>query len=138
MPFHIFPSLVVLTNKPSGGYNVPLEANPFTSDLRILDCGDVPVTSYVHHLSGLTLKGEDTDQDRYDNAWAIQQIEQGHNSLLMRKPFTNAHEPGLSKAGKTLPRVITMGGDHTITLPLLRSLNKAYGPVTVIHFDSHL
>merc|ERR1712000_363049 len=38
----------------------------------------------------------------------------------------------------TLPRVITMGGDHTITLPLLRSMNRAYGPITVIHFDSHL
>lgn len=103
----------------SGGYNVPLEANPFTSNLRILDCGDIPVTSY-------------------DNAWAIQQIEEGHNSVLMRKPFTDADSFGLSKAGKTLPRIITMGGDHTITLPLLRSINKAYGPVTVVHFDSHL
>lgn len=75
---------------------------------------------------------------RYDNGWAIQQIEHGHNNLLMRKPFTNADEYGLSRAGKTLPRIITVGGDHTITLPLLRSINKAYGPVTVIHFDSHL
>jgi agmatinase len=56
----------------------------------------------------------------------------------MRKPFTDADAEGLSRAGKTLPRVITLGGDHTITLPLLRSINKAYGPVTVIHFDSHL
>jgi agmatinase len=56
----------------------------------------------------------------------------------MRKPFTNADQYGLSRAGKTLPRIITLGGDHTITLPLLRSINKAYGPVTVIHFDSHL
>lgn len=103
----------------SGGYNVPLESNPFTSNMRIMDCGDVPVTSY-------------------DNAWAIQQIEEGHNSILMRKPYTDADKVGLSRAGKTLPRVITMGGDHTITLPLLRSINKAYGPVTVIHFDSHL
>ncbi|KEZ43975.1 D-arginase [Scedosporium apiospermum] len=103
----------------SGGYNVPLKANPFTGELRILDCGDIPVTSY-------------------DNTWAIRQIEQGHNSLLMRKPFTNAEQPGPSRAGHTLPRIITLGGDHTITLPLLRSINKAYGPVTVIHFDSHL
>lgn len=58
--------------------------------------------------------------------------------MLMRKPFTDADQYGLSRAGKTLPRVITLGGDHTITLPLLRSINKAYGPVTVIHFDSHL
>ncbi|KAF9465958.1 hypothetical protein BDZ94DRAFT_1343518 [Collybia nuda] len=27
-----------------GGYNVPLEANPFRSGLRIVDCGDIPVT----------------------------------------------------------------------------------------------
>jgi arginase family enzyme len=33
---------------------------------------------------------------------------------------------------------LTLGGDHLITLPLLRSINRAYGPVTVIHFDSHL
>jgi agmatinase len=103
----------------SGGYNVPLAANPFSGEIKVLDCGDIPVTSY-------------------DNTWAIQQIEEGHNSVMMRKPFTNADEPGLSKAGKTLPRVITLGGDHTITLPLLRSINRAYGPVSVIHFDSHL
>lgn len=37
-----------------------------------------------------------------------------------------------------MPRLITLGGDHTITLPLLRSINRHYGPVSVIHFDSHL
>lgn len=56
----------------------------------------------------------------------------------MRSPHTSASLPGLSKHGKTLPRIITLGGDHTITLPLLRSINKAYGPISVIHFDSHL
>jgi agmatinase len=75
---------------------------------------------------------------RYDNAYALQQIEEGHNSILSRAPATHAHKAGLSKSGKTLPRVITLGGDHTITLPLLRSINRSYGPITVIHFDSHL
>ncbi|KAF2141395.1 uncharacterized protein K452DRAFT_251315 [Aplosporella prunicola CBS 121167] len=102
-----------------GGYNVPLDANPFNSWATVIDCGDVPVTSY-------------------DNGWAIKQIEEGHNSILSRAPATDAHKKGLSKKGKTLPRVITMGGDHTITLPLLRSINREYGPVSVIHFDSHL
>jgi agmatinase len=68
----------------------------------------------------------------YDNAFAIKQIENGHNSILMREPATDGKVKGMSKAGKTLPRVITLGGDHTITLPLLRSMNKAYGPITVI------
>lgn len=74
----------------------------------------------------------------YDNAYALQQIEDGHNKILTREPATNAHVKGPSLKGKTLPRVITLGGDHTITLPLLRSINAAYGPITVIHFDSHL
>ena len=56
----------------------------------------------------------------------------------MRAPHTDAKKKGISKGGMTLPRIITLGGDHTITLPLLRSVNKAYGPISVIHFDSHL
>lgn len=75
---------------------------------------------------------------RYDNTFALKQIEEGHYSILSRAPATDADKPGPSKKGKTLPRVITLGGDHTITLPILRSLNRAYGPISVIHFDSHL
>lgn len=75
---------------------------------------------------------------RYDNTWALHQIEEGHNSILTRAPATDAKKKGPAKNGKTLPRVITLGGDHTITLPLLRSVNRAYGPISVIHFDSHL
>lgn len=75
---------------------------------------------------------------RYDNTWALQQIEDGHFKILSRAPATDADKRGPAIKGKTLPRVITLGGDHTITLPLLRSINRAYGPVSVIHFDSHL
>ena len=32
---------------------------------------------------------------------------------------------------------ICMGGDHSITLPELRALHKACGPVALVHFDSH-
>lgn len=74
----------------------------------------------------------------YDNTWALTQIEEGHFSILSRNPATDANKKGPAIKGKTLPRVITLGGDHTITLPLLRSINRAYGPVSVIHFDSHL
>ncbi|KAF9739075.1 hypothetical protein PMIN06_005322 [Paraphaeosphaeria minitans] len=102
-----------------GGYNVPLKTNPFNSWATVLDCGDIPVTSY-------------------DHAYALQQIEHGHYNLLTRSPATDANKKGPSLQGKTLPRIITLGGDHTITLPLLRSINRAYGPISVIHFDSHL
>lgn len=102
-----------------GGYNVPLATNPFNSWAKVLDCGDIPVTSY-------------------DNSWALKQIEEGHNHLLTRPPATDADKKGPGLEGKTLPRIITLGGDHTITLPLLRSIKRAYGRISVIHFDSHL
>jgi len=34
-------------------------------------------------------------------------------------------------------RVIALGGDHSITLPLLRAHNLKYGELAVVHFDSH-
>lgn len=36
------------------------------------------------------------------------------------------------------PRIISLGGDHSIVLPILRALKTVYGPVSVIHLDSHL
>jgi agmatinase len=40
----------------------------------------------------------------------------------------------LERAG----RLLTIGGDHTIALPLLRSVQRRHGPVAVVHFDAHL
>jgi agmatinase/guanidinopropionase len=35
-------------------------------------------------------------------------------------------------------KFISVGGDHSTTLPLLRSLYKKYGKLNFIHFDAHL
>ena len=35
-------------------------------------------------------------------------------------------------------RLVTVGGDHTIALPLLRAAAKQHGPVALLHFDAHL
>jgi agmatinase len=35
-------------------------------------------------------------------------------------------------------RIISLGGDHTVALPLLRAVHARSGPVAVIHFDAHL
>lgn len=34
--------------------------------------------------------------------------------------------------------IVSMGGDHTIALPLLRAVNHHVGPVALVHFDAHL
>jgi agmatinase len=52
---------------------------------------------------------------------AVGQIERASDELLER-------------AG----RLLTIGGDHTIALPLLRSVSRRHGPIAVVHFDAHL
>lgn len=44
---------------------------------------------------------------------------------------------GVSSAlGANKPRIVTLGGDHSLTLPALRALNEVYGrPIQVLHFD---
>lgn len=32
---------------------------------------------------------------------------------------------------------LTLGGDHTLTLPILRSIYKKHGPVGLVHIDAH-
>jgi len=34
--------------------------------------------------------------------------------------------------------IVSLGGDHTIALPLLRAVKKKFGPVALVHFDAHL
>jgi agmatinase len=57
----------------------------------------------------------------FDIGRAVKEIEAGVDSLLGR-----------------VKRVLALGGDHTIALPMLRSLHRRYGPITVVHFDAHL
>ena len=52
-----------------------------------------------------------------------------------RSPPSSERSDELRDGGTKL---ITLGGDHTIALPLLRSLHRDHGPIAVLHFDAHL
>ena len=45
-----------------------------------------------------------------------------------------AHIGGIINAG---PGTIALGGDHFVTLPILRAYAEKYGPVALIQFDAH-
>ncbi len=34
--------------------------------------------------------------------------------------------------------LVSLGGDHTIAVPLLRAMHARHGPVALVHFDAHL
>ncbi|MBI4561347.1 MAG: agmatinase [Candidatus Rokubacteria bacterium] len=44
-------------------------------------------------------------------------------------------EIGAIIAQGTIP--VVAGGDHSVTLPILRAMARRYGPVGVVHFDAH-
>ncbi|MED7931513.1 agmatinase [Nonomuraea sp. LP-02] len=47
-------------------------------------------------------------------------------------------EEAASGLGADGTRLVTIGGDHTIALPLLRAAARRHGPVALLHFDAHL
>ncbi|KIY50652.1 Arginase/deacetylase [Fistulina hepatica ATCC 64428] len=103
----------------SRGYTMAWGNNPYEFGLKIVDCGDIPVSPF-------------------DNALAVDQMEVAYSTLLRRhKAHLTGNQPfGLD--GVEHPRIVSLGGDHTIVLPILRALHKVYGPISVIHFDAHL
>jgi agmatinase len=91
------------------GYNQRANFNPYTSWAKVLDCGDIPVTPMDNHL-------------------AFKQMDLAFEELILRR----------NSSSSAPPRYIALGGDHSVLLPHLRALKKAYGRLNVIHFDAHL
>ena len=52
-------------------------------------------------------------------------------------PTYQAIEEGVANIIKENACPIVLGGDHSITLAELRAVAKKYGPVALVHFDSH-
>jgi agmatinase len=44
----------------------------------------------------------------------------------------------IEEAAAGVAHLVALGGDHSITLPLLRALGRHRGPAALIHFDAHV
>ncbi|ROW12032.1 hypothetical protein VPNG_05196 [Cytospora leucostoma] len=92
-------------------WNIYSKRNSFEEWAKIVDCGDAPLT-FV------------------DNTVALKQLVKAHKIISGR----TANNVTIAKT----PRILMLGGDHTITLAALRSTINHWGVVNVIHFDSHI
>ncbi|KAF1981214.1 Arginase/deacetylase [Aulographum hederae CBS 113979] len=100
------------------GFNARAGVNPYREWAKIIDCGDVPVTPF-------------------DNALALHQMSEAYVELGKRSPTEKSRSSSVSY--HKIPKVLTLGGDHSIALPALRALKRVYDqPITVVHFDAHL
>ncbi|KAF2460927.1 Ureohydrolase [Lineolata rhizophorae] len=101
---------------PYRSFNPRAGLNPYTSWAKIVDCGDVPVSPF-------------------DNDLALRQMSEAFLELGQRAPALTSESPS-SYFQK--PRLVTLGGDHSIALPALRALKQIHGrPISVVHFDAH-
>jgi arginase len=48
-----------------------------------------------------------------------------------------AIEADIEKIIKHGAQPLVLGGDHAITYPVIRAINRANGPVNILHFDAH-
>ena len=62
----------------------------------------------------------DVATNPYNLADSVARIERHYDDLLANDLIT-----------------VTMGGDHTIALPILRAMRKKHGPVGMVHVDAH-
>ncbi|KAH7377852.1 arginase family protein [Pyrenochaeta sp. MPI-SDFR-AT-0127] len=96
---------------PSMGYSMDHLVNPFRDWATIVDCGDI-------------------SNSPFDKLQAIHELEDGWKAIASRQVR--------NKSKGDVPRIISIGGDHTISLPAIRALHSTWGRVAVLHFDSHL
>jgi len=59
------------------------------------------------------------------------------NPYNIEKAVVEIQKAATDLLGK-VDRIISLGGDHTIALPLLRAVNHHHGQVALVHFDAHL
>jgi arginase len=80
------------------------------------------------------------------NSWAAARIDLGQPGLfedagdLSNMQDANAFErieQAVSKIVDSKKRPVCLGGDHSITYPVLRTLGKRVPGITLVHFDAH-
>lgn len=100
-------------------YNTRAGLNPYKSWAKITDCGDIPIVPF-------------------DNGLAERQMYEAFLELGSRKTVNNAPKGNMG-ISTGHPKLVTLGGDHSVALPALRALYQIYQkPITVLHFDAHL
>lgn len=93
------------------GFNPRAGINPYQSWAKIIDCGDIPITPF-------------------DNVIAQEQMTQAFKQLGQHRTVSDV---------SSKPKLITVGGDHSLSLPVLRALNEIHGgPAQVLHFDGKI
>ncbi|KAL0934749.1 arginase family protein [Colletotrichum truncatum] len=116
--------------KGPGNWDFYTGRSPLDSWATVVDCGDARLTWL-------------------DNTVSLKRLDKAHKVISILFTWLpedmNTHRekvisgrPAANSSVSSTPRILTLGGDHTTTLSALRSTYERWGPVSVIHFDSHI
>ena len=115
-----------------GFLRAPLSSEPDKSDANVIITG-VPFDAATSGRPGCRYGAQAIRQASVNLADCGDVVYPSGDSGAMVKALED-HADKLLSAGKTL---LTFGGDHYVTLPLLRACARHFGPLALIHFDAH-
>jgi agmatinase len=73
--------------------------------------------------------------------WKVHQVadagDAGVNPYLIDEAVGQIEQAARATLARA-DRLVTLGGDHTVALPVLRALHTLHGPIALVHFDAHL
>ena len=129
----------------------PLVTDPVPSDADIVILG-LPFDMATSGRSGARMGPTAIRQASVNLAWEGQKFPWKFNLLKHSKiidagdlvyptgnakEFTDLVEQAADKILSSNKTLLSLGGDHFVTLPLLRAHAKKYGKMALIHFDAH-
>lgn len=53
------------------------------------------------------------------------------------KTITRDIEEGITKLLTTNEKILSLGGDHSVTYPIVKAFARKYGPLSIFHLDAH-
>jgi agmatinase len=125
----------------------------YTRDLKGVDIAvtGVPFDQAVSHRSGTRMGPEGIRKASAENAWGpfwpwnfdpfetLGVIDYGDCFFDWGKKenFPEALERHANEIISSGAEMITLGGDHYISYPLLKAHAKKHGPLALVHFDAH-
>ena len=73
----------------------------------------------------------------FERAQVVDAGDAACNPFSIDEAISEAHRVGRDLID-TQKRLVTIGGDHTVALPMLRAAFEVHGPLALVHFDAHL
>lgn len=120
----------------------PWSFNPF-NHLGVIDAGDIFIDPHYPRTvcptiasSALNFISSATPKQHTTTA-AAAATETTENNIFDYDAASQTYGQFLTDNPQRPPRLLTFGGDHFITYPLLQAHAKKYGQLSLLHFDAH-